>query len=152
VVFESSQDAEAAKNELDCSKFDGNTISVEFSKRCRPREPTPGKYLGSKKNKVDPNPETRDDYRPRVKRSRSRENLRDERSFSKRSRRDSCERYPARSDRHRERSEYDRRQRPDDRRRSPKRDESMQISKQDSSHVSGHVSKDSSGIPRVFRL
>ncbi len=140
MVFESSNAAESAKKELDFCKIDGNTISVEFSKRCRPREPTPGKYLGSKSNRIDANPETRDDYRPRLKRSRSRE--RGERSFSKRGRRDSKERHHPRSDSHRGYYGHDRRQRYDERRRSPLRDGSKQKSKQDSSTFSGHLSKD----------
>ena len=59
MTFEKSDDAIAAKHDLDMSLFDGRRISVTFSKRCKPREPTPGKYLGSKRNRVDPhlNPE-----------------------------------------------------------------------------------------------
>jgi len=71
VVFENSQDAENAQKGLDYTKVDGKTISVAFSRRCKPREPTPGKYLGHTRNKVDPNPENH--HHHRMKRSRSRE-------------------------------------------------------------------------------
>jgi len=38
-----------AKNELDGSDINGRNIKVELSKRNKPRDSTPGRYLGKKK-------------------------------------------------------------------------------------------------------
>ena len=50
--FETEDYAEEAKRLLDNTHLYGQRLHVQYSRRCQPRDPTPGQYLGSKKNYV----------------------------------------------------------------------------------------------------
>jgi len=51
VYYRENADAHKAVAELNKTELHGKTIVVEIAKRCKPRGPTPGKYLGKFKSR-----------------------------------------------------------------------------------------------------
>jgi len=86
ITFENSKDAKAAVDEMNGYELKGKIINVDFSKRLKPRQPTPGIYLGPKTDFRRNNYYNRNFYynsrhrrsfsRSRSRRSRSRSNYR----------------------------------------------------------------------------
>lgn len=86
ITFENSKDAKAAVDQMNGYELKGKTINVDFSKRLKPRQPTPGIYLGPKTDFRRNNYYNRNFYyssrhrrsfsRSRSRRSRSRSNYR----------------------------------------------------------------------------
>jgi len=86
ITFENSKDAKAAVTEMNGYELKGKTINVDFSKRLKPRQPTPGVYLGPKNDFRRNNYYNRNFYynnrhrrsfsRSHSRRSRSRSNYR----------------------------------------------------------------------------
>ena len=86
ITFENSKDAKEAVDEMNGYELKGKKINVDFSKRLKPRQPTPGIYLGPKTDFRRNNYYNRNLYysgrhrrsfsRSRSRRSRSRSNYR----------------------------------------------------------------------------
>ena len=86
ITFENSKDAKEAVDKMNGYELKGKTINVDFSKRLKPRQPTPGIYLGPKTDFRRNNYYNRNVYyssrhrrsfsRSRSRRSRSRSNYR----------------------------------------------------------------------------
>ncbi|KAK9381226.1 transformer-SR ribonucleoprotein/RNA recognition motif containing protein [Kockiozyma suomiensis] len=49
VKFESSDQAELARENLQGHEFEGRALNIEVARRSRPRTPTPGKYFGPRR-------------------------------------------------------------------------------------------------------
>jgi transformer-2 protein len=71
VTMESSKEAQAATELLNKTELDHRQVTVEFSKRSRPHESTPGIYLGPTVRKRISSPNFKRRYRSKS-RSRSR--------------------------------------------------------------------------------